>query len=92
VGQDVRIARLGRCASLGTSLLWRALRRLEWSQNELARRLGVDSGVVSRWLHGDKRPSLRFAIQLEAFCGVAASAWHKPLPKTFTLKPTGTDG
>jgi transcriptional regulator with XRE-family HTH domain len=32
------------------------LKRREWNQSDAARKLGVSSGVVSRWYRGDRLP------------------------------------
>lgn len=53
-----------------------AIDKRGWSQNELARKLKVRSGVVSRWCTGLRTPSLRFALAIEKmFPEVPASSW-----------------
>ncbi len=41
-----------------------------WTQNELARRLGTSSGLMSRWLNGDRTPDRSSAVQIEKLLGI----------------------
>ena len=49
-----------------------------WTQNELAKKLGVNSGTLSRWL-GGRTPPLRVLLWIESELGVSPSMW---LPAT----------
>ena len=60
------------------ALIEEELSRRGWSQNELARRLGVVSGQVSYWVNGLRRPGLDLAVRLEEVLGIAPRAWVRP--------------
>ncbi len=52
------------------------LKKLEWSQLDLATALGVNPGVVSRWLSGERTPSLEMAFRLQrSKVAIPADAW-----------------
>ncbi len=52
------------------------LKKLEWSQLDLATAIGVNPGVVSRWLSGERTPSLEMAFRIErSKIGIPAEAW-----------------
>jgi transcriptional regulator with XRE-family HTH domain len=54
---------------------------LGWTQNDLADRLGVSAGVVSRWLSGERTPSLEMAFRIQnSEVGIAADAWLRSSP------------
>lgn len=71
--------RVGSHASEGMRALWAALAAQDISQGELARKLGTTSGVVCRWLHGDRRPGRALASKIEALLGIDAATWDEPL-------------
>ena len=58
------------------------------SQGELAQALGTQRPVVSRWLHGDQKPSRRFARQLETLCGISQDDWDSRPKRKFGLQIT----
>lgn len=66
----------------GRSALIKALSQRQWSQAELAKRLGIQPGVVSRWINGERIPILRFALQLEELLGVKPNLWRLSIHKT----------
>jgi transcriptional regulator with XRE-family HTH domain len=51
------------------------LARRGWTQGELARRLGTSSGVVCRWLTGERLPGLDLALRVESLLGVDPKHW-----------------
>jgi transcriptional regulator with XRE-family HTH domain len=59
------------------SRLRRFMTDREWTQAQLAEFLGLDQGLVSTYLSGAKRPSLRTAIQIEKRTrgAVPAASW-----------------
>jgi plasmid maintenance system antidote protein VapI len=59
----------------GARLLDSELTRRKWSQTTLSEHLGVSKGHVSRWLSGARRPSLRWAVELEKVLGIPHQAW-----------------
>lgn len=68
----------------GPDLLRRRLEVLGWTQAELASRLGVTPGPVSRWLSGERAPTLEMALRIARVAGVPVEAWE--------VAGTGTDG
>lgn len=59
----------------GPDLLRARIDVLGWSQSEFARRLGVTTGVVSRWLSGERGPKLGMAIRVQRLVGIPVEAW-----------------
>ncbi len=52
------------------------LNKLEWSQLDLANAIGVSPGVVSRWLSGERAPSLEMAFRVQrSKVAIPADAW-----------------
>jgi transcriptional regulator with XRE-family HTH domain len=90
---EIRTDRLGRYVSEGTWALWAALKKLGWNQRDLARKLGLkSSSLVNRWLHGDRRPGLKWIFAIEKATGVPASKWATAPRTERKLAKTGTDG
>lgn len=46
-----------------------------WNQTELSVQLGVSTGVVSRWLKGQRVPNWGSAIKIEKHLGIPARVW-----------------
>jgi transcriptional regulator with XRE-family HTH domain len=88
---EVRSKRLGVHVSAAVPKLWAVLKAKDWSQGDLADRLGTKSSVVNRWLHGDQKPNRRFAKAIELHCGVGQDEWDEEPRKPFALQPTGSD-
>lgn len=56
--------------------LRKRLSDLEWSQSDLAERLDVSTAVVSRWLSGERTPSLEMAFRIQhSEIGLLAEIW-----------------
>lgn len=86
-----------------SALLQARLDKLEWTQVEFAKVLGVSTGVVSRWLSGKRKPSLQMAFRIErSKIGIPAKAWvtyadvdadesgpHQALPAAAYRRSTG---
>lgn len=47
-----------------------------WSRLRLCEAVDVSPAVVSRWLSGDRTPSLEMACRLEAALGIPVEAWR----------------
>lgn len=77
---------LGDNVSLGCERLFGWLQRTGTSQYALAKLVGVQDGLISKWLRGHQRPSLPFAIKLHVICGIALDAWAKPPTKLFRTR------
>lgn len=65
--------------SIGDRIIYWRL-RLKVSQSELARRVGVDKSVISRWINGASVPT---SANIERFCaavGITMPRFFGPLP------------
>lgn len=62
----------------GAVALQQALKQRRWSQNELARCLGIASGAVSRWASGQRVPDLASAVLLQKELGISVELWLRP--------------
>jgi transcriptional regulator with XRE-family HTH domain len=51
------------------------LAQKKWSQCEFAERLGISTSAVSRWISGERKPSLEMAFLLEEELGIPAEDW-----------------
>jgi transcriptional regulator with XRE-family HTH domain len=65
-------------------------RRREWNDADLARRLGVNSGIVSNWLSGKRRPNPRSCDLLADVFGadldfVLNLVGHRPLTEPLPI-------
>lgn len=74
---------LGPYFSEGARLLWGVMRRKDFDQAELARRLGKDRATVSRWIYGDRRPRIDAMIEIQRKFGVAADTWGRKPTQEF---------
>jgi transcriptional regulator with XRE-family HTH domain len=58
------------------ALLRTRLRNLGWTQLDLASAIDVSPAIVSRWLSGDRTPSLDMAFRIQrSEVGLPADAW-----------------
>ena len=67
----------------GARLLWEVMTERNLTQVDVSAMLRgrsgpLSDGAMSRWLHGDMRPSLSLALQLEELFGIPVQAWHQP--------------
>ncbi len=62
-------------ATRGRTALKEKLKRMGWSQGDLARELKVDAGVVSRWVRGERVPELVFALGIQTATGIDPVLW-----------------
>lgn len=74
----------------GPTLLAAYLKKHSLSQREAELRVGAASGMICRWLSGQRIPSLRFAILLERAFGVPLRAW-RDAPHVGTAKASGAE-
>ncbi len=52
------------------------LTELGWNQTDLAKRIGVSPAVVSRWVSGERTPSLEMAFRIQnSEVGMQAERW-----------------
>jgi transcriptional regulator with XRE-family HTH domain len=77
--QPLHRTRLGSKFSEGARLLWQTMEARGWTQVELAAELEVDSGLVSRWLYGERVPGREMALRIEEKLGIDPKFWgQKP--------------
>lgn len=63
----------------GIEALKTAMRRAGLTQGKLAALLGhPDSGVVNRWVNGNRVPGLTGALELQRRLGIDPSLWLQP--------------
>ncbi len=55
------------------------------SQADIRAMLRVSSGVIARWLHGERRPSVDQIVQIEKQFGIPAAAWTEVPAEPFTV-------
>ena len=78
-------------ASKAVDLLRAAIVDRGWTQNELARRLGTDSAVVSRWMTGQRKPGLGLAMRIETLLGVSSGLWLETADESGSLPVVDAD-
>lgn len=61
----------------------------DWSQANLARKLGVKRQAVAQWLSGVAQPKPKIMAKLEDLLAIPMRAWTQARA---TAKRTGTDG
>lgn len=71
---------LGKHFSEGSRRLWLAL---DGELEALAQQLGVDSGQLGKWLYGDRRPSIEWAVRIQDILGIPAVEWARPATASF---------
>ena len=70
----------GPAFSHGAALLVEKKRELDLSAAEIGRKVGVQRHVVSRWLSGQRRASLEYAVKIETLYGIPVRAWSEEEP------------
>lgn len=83
-------ARDGGRATKGTEATWEAMRARGWRPCDVARQLGCHSGLVCRWLHGQRIPRVEWAEKIERLLGVDVRLWavrlNRPI-RAHLMKP-----
>lgn len=64
--------------SRGAQLLAEVLQETGKTQGQLAREVGVDSGLVNRWVHGSRTPDRTRAVAVERILGIPVASWDEP--------------
>lgn len=59
------------------ALLQQEIDRRGWTQNELARRIGITSGHISHLMTGRRRPGLDLALRIERELGIKIQLWAR---------------
>ncbi len=54
-----------------------ALSNKNLSCRKFAKEMGVSCAAVSRWLSGQRRPSLRNAMKMSQFLGIPLEVWFE---------------
>ncbi len=52
------------------------LKEKGWSQSRLSEEISASNSEVSRWLSGDRKPSLKFACRLSVALGIPVEEWN----------------
>jgi len=68
--------RLGSLFSEGARLLWLALADRKLSQADAERLLGSPQGQLSKWLYGERRPGLKWAVLIQAQFDIPPETWR----------------
>ncbi|WP_437935283.1 helix-turn-helix domain-containing protein [Sorangium sp. So ce341] len=63
--------------SEGSRQLWLLMLKRKWTQRELARALGRNHGVISRWLYGTRAPDRNSVAHVQQVLGIEPSLWAK---------------
>ncbi len=71
------VHRTGRYTE-GAKALWVRLSELGWSQYVLQQKIGAPTGMVSRWLYGERVPTAKWVSAIEAATGVPSRLWGEP--------------
>lgn len=74
---------LGTEFSEGARLLWGAV---ESNLEDLADRIGINSGQLAKLIYGDRRPSIELAVRIQDILGIPAVEWARP-PTTSFVPP-----
>ncbi len=85
-------------ANEGQRQLWIVMLDRDWTQAELAERIGCDSGLVNRWLYAFGKPGLKFLpkvrdelnIEIDAFSTAPTGPW--PLDELQRLASAAAPG
>jgi DNA-binding XRE family transcriptional regulator len=67
----------GPLISEGARQLWLSMKANDWSQADLARALQVKPATVSRWLYGERRPSIALGSKMEQELRIAPRLWSE---------------
>jgi transcriptional regulator with XRE-family HTH domain len=52
-----------------------------WNQTRLSEQLAVSSSVISRWLSGERTPTVEMACRIEDLLGIPVRLWRPDAPK-----------
>ncbi|MCC6557273.1 MAG: helix-turn-helix transcriptional regulator [Polyangiaceae bacterium] len=79
-------AQVGKFFSEGSRRLWREMTKRRWTQVDLARALSKrNSGIVNRWLYGERVPTLASALLIEKVLGIKPERWNQAPKRIFVL-------
>jgi transcriptional regulator with XRE-family HTH domain len=48
---------------------------------ELADGMGVDRGMVTRWVSGEQKPGTKYRLELKDRYGIDISSWDREVPR-----------
>ena len=68
-----------RALTVAAKKLRTVMRERGWSQVQLAEHLGTSTAAVSRWLTGDRLPSLAMALAIEGSVDIPVQGWRRPV-------------
>lgn len=58
-------------------MLRRRLFELRWTQTKLAEAIGVTTGIVSRWISGERTPTVEMACRIFDAVGLPVDVWRR---------------
>lgn len=73
---------LGDAFSEGSRRLWAAADELGGVEATAAK-LGTQGNQLSKWLYGDRRPSIEWAVRIQDILGIPAVEWARPATASF---------
>lgn len=76
--------------SEGARRLWKAVADIG-SATKVAEKAGASPSALARWLYGDRRPGLEWALKLEVAFGIPPRCWQEESKRPFDLPATGTE-
>lgn len=62
----------------GAAALGEAMRKRGLTQGDVRRAVGCPSGMVTRWLSGERAPSRGYAAKLDALYRIRCGWWDEP--------------
>ena len=77
----------GAMLSLGATILAEQMRKRGLSSADVGRAIDAGRNVVCRWLSGQRRASLHYAVKLESLYGVPVPSWTQD-PSSARRRPT----
>jgi hypothetical protein len=66
---------LGDVFSEGARRLWEVMKSESLTPAKITKRLQCATGLVPRWLYGDRRPGVEWAARIEREFGIPAALW-----------------
>jgi plasmid maintenance system antidote protein VapI len=76
----------GAALSLGAVRLAEEMRRRGLSAADVGRAVDAGRHVVCRWLSGQRRASIEYAVRIESLFGVPVADWTKAPTKSRTRR------
>ena len=81
---------LGADFSEAARLLWLAVGTHDGAHAEATRRLRLSSGMITKYLYGDRRPGRETTERIRAEYGIDSPLWNQPPSEPF-CPPAGAE-